>query len=359
MLKTLSITHCRNISNLRLTLSPKFNVLLGKNGCGKTSILEGIHYLALARSFRTHLASRAIQENQNALSVYGELTDGTTLGVMKGRNGLSQVKLNGESTAQSAELAKSLPLQLVDPQSYRLLEGGPKARRQFMDWAVFHVEHAFFQAWRQYRRALKHRNAALKQQLSTKEVAMWDPVLIDTANEMDAMREKTLAAFTVIFNQMISELLPYSIDIRYIKGWKGDLLDCFAADSARDTAMGYTQSGPHRADLRVNVNGKPAIDVLSRGQQKLLVSALHLSQGKLLQQFTGQTCLYLIDDFNAELDSDNQQLLLTQLSALNAQVILATTDSRQLSELTEGSGCALFHVEPLIADSQVIPAGTR
>lgn len=348
MLKTLAITHCRNISNLRLNFSSGFNILLGKNGSGKTSILESIHLLALARSFRTHLASRAIQEQQDALSVYGELSDGTSLGVMKPKTGLGQVRMNGEQPSQVAELAKCLPFQLIDPQSYRLLDGGPKARRQFIDWAVFHVEHAFYDTWRQYKRALKHRNAALRQQLASSEITLWDRMLCETAQQMHEMRERVLTAFIDILNPLIEVLLPYSIEIRYTKGWKESLAACLEHDLTRDLALGYTQSGPHRADLKVIVNNKPAVDVLSRGQQKLLVSALHIAQGRLLQTLSGKKCLYLIDDFNAELDADNQNLLLNQLSALEAQVILATTESQHLSEVIERESSTLFHVEQLL-----------
>jgi DNA replication and repair protein RecF len=97
--------------------------------------------------------------------------------------------------------------------------------------------------------------------------------------------------------------------------------------------MGFTQQGPQRADLRIRVGRHAAVEVLSRGQQKLVVSALKLAQGQLLEQLSGRTCLYLIDDLPAELDGDHRRIFCQWLERLNCQVFITSVDREALADV--------------------------
>lgn len=347
MLNQLIIENVRKIKSLHKNLSPSFNIIVGKNGSGKTSILEAIHTLALGRSFRTHMSSRLIHHDADHLTVHAHLPQFGSIGVSKPRNGKTTIKLNNDNTCRTADLAKTLPLQLIDPHSYRLFEGGSKNRRQFLDWSVFHVEHAFLQSWRRYQRALKHRNALLRADAIPKEIKLWDQACLQEAIHIDKMRRDTLVHLEAVFTEVCEKLLPEPVFIEFSPGWKEELglEKCLEQNLMRDKALGYTQSGPHRADLKFLVGDKPAVDILSRGQQKLAVSALHIAQGRLLQKLKERRCIYLIDDFNAELDADNQKLLLTQLQDLDAQVFIATTDLGSVQQVEVLPDTKVFHVK--------------
>ena len=191
-LQHLEIIGFRNLSQGKLDFSSHFNILYGQNGSGKTSLLEAIHFLSLGRSFRTRHVSRIIQHQQSQFTLYGVLAKNNMtipIGLERNRDNSQRTLINSLPAQSIAELAANLPLQILTPQSYRLFLDGPKTRRQYLDWGVFHVEHSFFFNWQRANRALKQRNALLKKQPNRKDVAHWDVELIAPANLIDQQRQ--------------------------------------------------------------------------------------------------------------------------------------------------------------------------
>ena len=145
------------------------------------------------------MASRAIQYQAKSFNLFSVILGqcSTTVGLEKIRQGKTKIKI-GNNINSVSELAKLLPLQLINPNSYQLLSGGPRARRQFIDWGVFHVEPQFFQVWQRFQQRLKQRNAGLQQQIPTNQIKIWDTELIEAANELTLMRNRihtTINAF--------------------------------------------------------------------------------------------------------------------------------------------------------------------
>lgn len=136
-LSRVSVTAVRNLHPVTFS-PPRINILYGANGGGKTSVLEAIHLLGLARSFRSTRLLPVIQYEQLACTVFGqvELAEGghSALGISRDRQGEFQIRIDGQNARSAAQLAEILPLQLINPDSFRLLEGAPKIRRQFLDW---------------------------------------------------------------------------------------------------------------------------------------------------------------------------------------------------------------------------------
>ena len=133
----LNITALRNLGAVSISPSPRINILTGDNGSGKTSLLEAIHLLGLARSFRTTRHQPVIQFDQSACTVFGEIkleSGFRNLGVSRLRDGDFQIRIDGQSVRSASQLAHALPLQLINPDSFRLLEGNPRIRRQFLDF---------------------------------------------------------------------------------------------------------------------------------------------------------------------------------------------------------------------------------
>ena len=165
-LKRLSVTGVRNLQPVTLQPSPRINIVYGANGSGKSSLLEAIHLLGLARSFRSTRLQPVIQHGQDACTVFAEVLQisGITnsLGITRNKQADYQIRIDGQSVRSLAELAETLPLQIINPDSFRLLEGAPKQRRQYLDWGVFHVEHQFLPAWQRLQKSLKQRNSLLR-----------------------------------------------------------------------------------------------------------------------------------------------------------------------------------------------------
>ncbi len=339
----------RNLAELDLEFSPCFNFIYGPNGSGKSSLLEAIYFLSLGRSFRSNLASRAIQYEADSFNLFSVILGQmpTTLGLEKIRQGKTKIKI-GNNINSVSELAKLLPLQLINPNSYQLLSGGPKARRQFIDWGVFHVEPHFFLVWRRFQQALKQRNAALQQQIPDNQIKIWDLGLVEAANELTVMRERYIQELTPLINELISKLLTLqNLNINFYKGWekKLSLNSILSSSIGRDYKLAYTQFGPHRADLEIKLNGNPVHEVLSRGEQKLLTCALQLAQGILLKKITSKSCIYLFDDLFAELDPKKQKMLMHLLQNLKAQVFITAIDETVLKGLEVLGLGKIYHVQ--------------
>ncbi|MCK4607855.1 MAG: DNA replication/repair protein RecF, partial [Gammaproteobacteria bacterium] len=275
-LAEIEISNFRNLQHLKLELGPGFNVLYGDNGAGKTSFLEAIYYLALGRSFRSHISRYIIQYEEQQLIVFARVVDedGATipLGISRTRKGESELRVAGEAVNTQAQLAHLLPLQLINSSSYQLLEAGPKQRRQFIDWGMFHVEHSFLSCWQRAQRTLKQRNAILKQgdYVARAQIQVWDQELVAASQILHDLRSKYVIELIPIVQQLIETLLERTdVTLEYYPGWDisrplGELLQ---EHLARDLKLGYTTIGPQKADLRIRIRSLPVQDVLSRGQQ--------------------------------------------------------------------------------------------
>jgi DNA replication and repair protein RecF len=223
-----------------------------------------------------------------------------------------------------------------------LVEEGASHRRKLLDWGVFHVEHRFGAVWRIYQRALKQRNAALKAQSWRVADALTEQVAT-SGQELSEMRRAHYEAMRDTFAEVASELLDEDVSLEYRKGW-GDssLADALEAALPKDRRVGTTSVGPHRGDLRLEVRQRIARDSVSRGQQKLLASALVLAQARHLAARLGRRACLLLDDPAAELDVDNLGKLLGAVARTPAQVIATSLTPSGLAgiELTR-----MFHVK--------------
>lgn len=347
----LEVRGLRNLTSASLIPSIGFNLLYGANGSGKTSLLEAIHLLGLARSFRTQQARKLIQAGAEAATVFGRLDKDDFaygLGVQKQLGDVTLIKVNGERQESASVLAELLPLQLLTPESHTLLQGEPKERRSYMDWGLFHVEHSFLALWKRYRRYLEQRNAALRSGTYAREMLQWERGLAECGEAVALLRGTYLEQISPYFTHIYSVLLEAEAPrIAYRRGWPQDvaLPEVLQRNRASEQIAGYTMAGPHRADFRLVLpNGQDAADVFSRGQQKLAVCALRIAQMQHLQERTGRRCTLLVDDLAAELDGRRRGLLMAAIAASGAQSFITATDP-DLVDVSSWQGATMFHVE--------------
>ncbi len=349
-LAKLDVTNVRNIETANLNPSPRLNFIVGPNGSGKTSLLESIHILGRARSFRSTQSGQVIRFQQDSLTVAGRVIEGeglatTPIGVRLGRR-KREIALAGNRLQSSAELIRAFPVLLIQPSSSGLLDGAPKARRQFLDWGAFHLDASFLDNWRGYARALSQRNALLRSGTS-RGIEIWNHELVRYGTIVDCARFAYAERLRPYFHTAVSHFLgqmPFDLDT--VAGWDRtkQLDEVLIADLAHDLRDGYTHSGPHKADFQVQADDRPAKNYLSRGQMKLLVFALLLAQSHLLEESLGSKGCVLIDDLASELDNGNRIKLLGFLHQRQAQFFITATDPRIL----EPAGMvetAVFHAE--------------
>ncbi|WP_291371243.1 DNA replication/repair protein RecF, partial [Acinetobacter sp. UBA5934] len=300
----LNIERVRNLKAVALQELQPFNVFYGQNGSGKTSILEAIHLLATGRSFRTHIPKNYIQNETGDAIVFAQSAT-EKIGMQKLLSGEQLIKVNGDHIATQGQLAKILPLQHIDPQSTDIIDYGAKPRRQLLDWLMFHVEPDFYHAWQYYARALKQRNSLLKSQrnLSLNDLEPWNKMLAEYGEMLNSQRSAIVEQWKVYFEQDLQQLLPnLAVELEYSPGFHTEqgLLHDLTVHHQKDVDRRYTEYGPHRADLRLKTAMGDADVVLSRGQKKLLMMALKLSQIAMLHACNKETVV-LLDDLTAEL----------------------------------------------------------
>ncbi|MGB0360792.1 MAG: DNA replication/repair protein RecF [Endozoicomonas sp.] len=355
MIQQLNINQIRNLLSVSLQPSPYVNILYGFNGSGKTSILEAIHLLGVARSFRTSRIKPVINKESETCTVFGRLGGSSgAIPIGVSRNIMDEsllIRVSGESLKSTSELVKLLPLQVINPDTFRLLEGSPKLRRCFIDWGVFHVKHQdFFPIWKRMQKALKQRNYLLRHgKINGSELASWNAEFEKSAKTIDELRSGYVQKLIPVFKQVLSELLDIDdLNIQYYRGWdkERDLKEVLEYGLDRDIQSGYTHAGPQRADLRVRINRGNAIDILSRGQLKLVVCALKLAQGFLYKEIQGKQCVFLVDDLPSELDMVNRQKLCRLFQKMECQTFITCVDKEALEScwLPE-TEVKMFHVK--------------
>lgn len=349
-LQKLDIYNVRNIRQASIQPSPAVNFIIGANGSGKSSLLEALFILGRAQSFRTASIKKVIHFDSKELIVSGRVLQYTghiaTLGVqMDGK--VSIARIDQQNLTSRSQLAYALPLQLIYPKSYLLLDGSPQYRREFMDWGVFNHYPEFLTAWRRYKKALQQRNALLKQK-QLRQLDVWNHELLEYGTIVADCRRRYIAQLLPVFSDIAAQFLAQDrFKLHVFNGWdeSSDYLQVLHDEMEKDSRYGFTHSGPHRGDFFVLMDSRHANEFVSRGQLKLLILALKLAQVKVLGlAFKNAGCV-LIDDLSAELDPANRSKLLRFLDGLNVQIFLTATQLEDFGDLSQIQEYRMFHVE--------------
>lgn len=329
----LKLNNFRNYQDLSVTFSPGVNVFLGPNAQGKTNLLEAIYVLALARSHRTTVDKELIGWTGKEALVAG------TIQRQYGKVPLSlaftgkgkKARVNHLDQAKLGTYIGQLNVILFAPEDLALVKGAPTIRRQFIDREFSQMSPKYLYIANQYKSILKQRNQYLKQ-LQTKQAK--DTLYLEVLTEQLATYASELVMRRL---QLIQELgkaaAPIHADITqggeslaiaYVSqlheeeladevAIKAAMLQRFAKLQAREIVMGTTLLGPHRDDLRFDVNGHDVATFGSQGQQRTTALAVKLAEIDLMKQETGEYPILLLDDVLSELDTNRQTHLLTAM----------------------------------------------
>ena len=341
----LSLTDFRNLKSTTLDFDPEFNLISGDNGSGKTSLLEAIYVLCQAHSFRTHQLKQCIKNEQPGFLLFGRFSH-FKAGIAKTGKKL-EIHVDGEIIKRRSELVRKAPINIVNADSFQLIEGAPQKRRAFLDWCLFHVEPRYAEHWMKFQHALKQRNRLLKMRQDLKLLDYWDQHLVDPSVQISDMRRQYCAELRNLLDEELAEILSgLAISVEYQQGWEdgSSLEEALVRHRERDTRSGFTSVGIHRDDLNLLSFGKDVIQTLSRGQGKRLCLALLLGVLKLVNKTCNKRIILLIDDLHSELDSKAQNMVYQQLADLDLQLFISNIESLVPSGIS-AKEFKMFHVE--------------
>ena len=300
--------------------------ITGKNGSGKTSLLEAIHVLLKSRSFRTSSMNSLINHDKDNLIINAKL-EGKLLSFEKKRG--NAATNNGYKTEEYKY--KNFPL-LINNFSLAFLEADKEIRRRFLDYFMFHVKHEYINKHKKFKKILATRNRALKKN-NDDEINIWTKLLVEEAENITKDREEIFNKVTLKVPEFFNKLplderwkkITGNLSFNFFKGWdKGELIEILRSNFQDDMKRGFTKFGPQRFDLEINILNNKAGDVLSRGEQKLLILLIFLCFGEYISEHTEKNVFYLIDDAAAEFDEENLFLALSSLEKVRGQKIISS-----------------------------------
>ncbi len=348
-LSELRIERLRVIEQLELELPARWSAFIGSNGAGKTSILEAIFMLSHGRTFRSNVRDTVSRLGGAGYAIFGRVQRESgsiaRLGVSRS-SGKLEARLDAQPVGL-ADLVEASAVSCFEPGSHELISGGAEGRRRFLDWGVFHVEHAFLRDWRRYQRALRQRNVLLRETADPGLLEPWEREMAEAGERLTLLRAEYIDRLCPVVQSVLQEFLGElgRGELVFQRGWKEDV-DLFAAlgeGRSRDRERGHTGRGPHRADWMVGFEHAPRREHLSRGQEKLCALALILAQSQLYARHAGEWPILCFDDLASELDRDHQAQVIAVARASGAQVLLTGTELP--AGLSDQPGLALFHVE--------------
>lgn len=359
-LRELRIDNFRILGSTQLHFDQSINFLHGKNGAGKTSVLESIHLLSTGKSFLTKSFRSLVKDGESSLTVFSRFDDENgsahQLGFVRESRGETKIRLNQNTVTSAALLSEVFPVLCLDAQSFGFLDGSPGERRRLLEWIVFHVEHNYIMLWRDYQNCLKQRNGLLRRgKISPLEIRAWDSQLVRLGAQIEVLRKTVFESYRA----KLQEYLGYfgflgEIEINYRDGWglKNPELYCdvealqekLDQSFERDCQLGYSNYGSHKFDLTFKSEGKELKEHLSRGQKKSVLLALVLSMAHHYRDKKNKKPIMLYDDLVSELDEHNLELLLRWLCEFDAQSFITGVDDALFSRLLNKE-YSRFHVE--------------
>ena len=341
----LSLTDFRNLDSTTLEFDKRINLVSGANGSGKTSLLEAVFVLCQAQSFRTHQLRQCIAHDRSGFLLFGRF-DNFKAGLSRNDRKL-EIRIDGETINRRSDLVKLAPINIVNSDSFVLVDGAPAKRRAFLDWCLFHVKPSYVENWRKFQHALKQRNRLLKSRTDLQLLDYWDQYLVEPSVSISRMRAEYTEKLRAMMSARHQPLLQgLELDVEYRRGWDDEqsLVECLVAQRKQDIRSGFTTLGIHRDDIELRSSDRKAGEILSRGQSKRVCIALLMSALEIVNEEASKPVILLIDDLNSELDQEARKQAYAQFGAMNLQLIISNIEAN-VPEGLEPKEYKMFHVK--------------
>ncbi len=358
-LKRINLINFKNYREASLELEPGVNALLGRNGEGKTNLLDAVHYLSMCKSYFNPIDAQNILFGEDFFVVQGIFdVKGNEENISCGlkRNQKKIFKRNQKEYERLADHIGFIPVVMISPTDTMLITEGSEERRKFLDSIVAQYDKVYLEDLINYNRVLAQRNAYLKNAASLRSfdpdsLLMWDEQLVPLAERIYQVRKKFIGELLPIFKEYYKTISGQreEIDIQYESQLaKGNFRDLLDASREKDRIIQYTSNGIHKDDLVFLINGVPVRRYASQGQQKSFLIALKLAQFDFMGKVKGATPILLLDDIYDKLDENRVKRLMELVSQQNfGQLIITDSHPERLRIIFNEIGielpCVMVH----------------
>ena len=348
-LEHLFVQDYRNIVQADLEFSPKLNCFVGKNGMGKTNLLDAVYCLSFCRSSISQTDQLTVRHGAECYQLQGSYRlptgDKTVIGSVSRLKGHKQFKRDGKEYQRFSDHIGYIPLVMVSPQDVELISGGSDERRRFMDIIISQYDQEYLKLLISYNKALQQRNALLKMEVEPDRelFLMWEQTMADTGHRIYSKRKALTDRLVPYFQEMYSLIGDEreQVSLKYTShAERGDLLVQFEEGRALDRLAGYSLHGIHKDELEMDLDGYPIRREGSQGQNKSYLAALKLAQYRLLRESCGKSPILLLDDIFDRLDAERVGRIISLVSDNEkfGQVFITDVDRNHIDGILEGTG---------------------
>jgi len=336
-IKEIGLTSFRNHNEINLTFCPNINVIWGRNGSGKTAILEAIHTLSIGRSFRTNRKADLLKEGEEFFSIVGKFEKSDNeqnIQINQTSDGARRIFVDETKLDNVRQLIGLNPVVLLSPEEQIVTKGSPQDQRNYFNKLFSIISSEYLNVLTDYNKIIKQRNKLLTEfnfiESAEQELVVWNERIADVGLKLWDIRKKYLDKFFEclegVAQQLNEDKLSFSGElILKIPEDKNNYLDQLKKLQKKDIYLGRTGFGPHKDKINFIFNGKGIKQFGSQGEHKLALLLIKLAEVELIKKTTKQDPIVLLDDLFAKLD-DSRSKQAMEMIEKDLQTIITTTD---------------------------------
>ena len=343
--QSISLTQFRNYDFVRFAFTERVVAIAGKNGLGKTNLLDALYYCCFTKSYFSSSDQQVSQFGKEGFRIEAQINEAPLTLVFRG-TGKKELAVGGIPCAKMSQHIGRFPAVMIAPDDVELINGSSEIRRRFLDTTLSQLSAEYLQALIRHNKVLQQRNSFLKRCAETgyRDEALLDILdsqLAESGTVVFEERKRYCAAFIPIVQRFYLEIARNDelVSLLYDSPLETQSFpELLAANRSRDLLLQRTSSGPHRDELELQLNGQPFRQIASQGQRKSMLFSLKLAEYELLKSGMNKAPLLLLDDIFEKLDSDRMQHLLNWICLQDtAQVFITDTHPERVKEALDAT----------------------
>lgn len=347
---SIKLINFRNYSGIKINLNKKVNILLGENGQGKTNLLESIYISSTGRSFRSNKDKEIISIDKEAGYIGVELIKDDIKKFIELKLDIrkpKRIKINGVEQDKVSDLEGVLKVVVFSPEDLKIIKEGPSYRRNFLDNEISQIKPIYKNILNDYNRVLTQRNNLLKiiqfDSNKKKMLSVWNHQLVEFGTKIILLRKAFIDRLSPISKEIHQSItsgmenldIYYSPPFNILNISKEEIIEKYnkllSENEVEDIEKGTTKIGPHRDDIKINIDGKDTRIFGSQGQQRTAALSLKLAEVKLIKEETEDYPVLLLDDVFSELDVNRRKYLISAFK--DVQTIITSTEDIDIEEI--------------------------